>query len=145
MKVFLDTNVLIAASICQHPHFTRADAVMQRCARKDDEGFIHAHSILEYHSAITQLPGGLAVPSAQVTTLLHEGLLCYLRCVTLNAGEVQSVQKRAAERGLVGGIIYDLYHLVAAEKSAVDRLYTFNTAHFRSLADPSFTSAIVTP
>lgn len=145
MKVFLDTNVLIAAAIRQHPQFESADKVLQRCSNKEDEGVIHSHSLLEFHSAITQLPEGLAVPPGQVTTLLEEGLLPYLRCVTLTAKQVRQVQKRAGELGLIGGIIYDLYHLAVAEKEQVDKLLTFNVHHFQQLAFQEWQSRISRP
>ena len=145
MRIFLDTNVLVAASVRQHPHFDRADALLRRCAAGDDEGIVHAHSILEFHSAITQLPGGLAVPPAYVRVLLQEGLLPHVRCATLDADGIVAVQKQAGERGIAGGAIYDLFHLAVAEREAVERLYTFNTGHFRSLASPAMVDRIVAP
>lgn len=145
MKVFLDTNVLIAATVRQHPHFLRADALLQKCVSGEEEGIIHSHSILEFHSAMTQLPKGLAVPPIHVHTLLQEGLLPYLRAVSLDFIEIQKVQKIAGERGLSGGIIYDLYHLYVAEKESVERLYTFNTGHFRSLAESPLKEIITAP
>lgn len=145
MKVFLDTNVLIAAAIRQHPQFESADKVLQRCANREDEGVIHSHSLLEFHSAITQLPEGLAVPAGQVSTLLEEGLLPYLRCVNLNAKQVRQVQKRAGELELIGGVIYDLYHLAVAENQKVDKLLTFNVVHFQQLAPREWRSRISRP
>ena len=145
VKVFLDTNILIAASIRQHPQFHAADRAMQLCANKVDEGVIHSHSLLEFHSAITQLPEGLAVPPSQVGILLKEGLLPFLRCVNLTAQEVLQVQKRAGELGLMGGVIYDLYHLAVAEKESVEKLLTFNVLHFRQLASQEWQSRISRP
>jgi predicted nucleic acid-binding protein len=145
MKVFLDTNVLIAASVRQHPHFSRADAVMRRCMEKLDEGIVHTHSLLEFHSAITQLPKGLAVPPAYVTDLLEQSILVCVRLVALPKREMTPIQKRAGELGLIGGIIYDFFHLSVAMRECVDRFYTFNTAHFRGLAEPGFRDRIVAP
>ena len=145
MKVFLDTNILIAASIRQHPQFDAADRVIQRCADKEDEGVIHSYSLLEFHSAITQLPKGLAVPPGQVGILLKEGLLPFLRCVNLTANQVLQVQKRAGELGLMGGVIYDLYHLAVAEKESVEKLLTFNVLHFQQLASREWQSRISRP
>ena len=145
MKVFLDTNILIAASIRQHPQFAAADRVIQRCADKEDEGVIHSHSLLEFHSAITQLPEGLAVPPGQVGVLLKEGLLPFLRCVNLTVKQIHQVQKRAGELGLMGGVIYDLYHLAVAEKESVEKLLTFNVLHFQQLASPEWQSRISRP
>ena len=108
-------------------------------------GVVHAHSLLEFHSAITQLPGGLAVPPAQVPGLLAEGILPFVHLTALSAEEVNKVQRQAGELALVGGIVYDLFHLFLAEKEEVERLYTFNTAHFQALATPEFARRIVAP
>jgi len=137
--------LLVAASVCQHPHFNPASAVLDRCATGAEEGIINSHSLLEYHSTITRLPKGLAVPPVHVATLLNEGILPFVRCMALDAGEVAKVQVRAGELGLVGGMIYDLFHLWIAAREEVERLYTFNTAHFRDLADEGFLERIVRP
>ena len=145
MRVFLDTNVLLAACVRQHPHFSRADEVMRRCMAKKDEGIVHTHSLLEFHSAITQLPKGLAVPPSQVPDLLKQGVLVCVRLVALPAKDLVSVERRAGEKGLIGGIIHDFFHLCVAVREGVDRFYTFNTAHFRSIAEPDFRDRIVAP
>jgi hypothetical protein len=58
---------------------------------------------------------------------------------------VSAVQQRAGELSLSGGIIYDLYHLMVAEREDVERLYTFNTSHFQALASQEFAPRIVAP
>ena len=145
MLVVLDTNVLVAAAIRQHPHFGRADAVLQRCVTGEDDAVIHAHSLLEFHSAVTQLPEGLSIPPPFVEGLLAEGILPFVRVVALTARRVAAVQKRAGQLGLLGGVIYDLYHLSVAEEQQVDRVYTFNVAHFRRLASADFVERIIAP
>jgi len=145
VKVFLDTNVLVAASVRQHPHHTRADEILSRCAEGKDEGVIHSHSLLEFHSALTQLPGGLAVPPALVGSLLDEGILPFVRQAALRTSEVRAVQQRAGQLGLLGGMIYDLFHLAVAEKEKAERFYTFNTGHFRQIASADFANRIVSP
>ncbi len=145
MKIFLDTSILVAASVRQHPHFQKADQLLRRCVDGADHAVVHAHSLLEFHSAMTQLPRGLAVPPSAVEAILKEGILPFVRCVTLSAKEVQQVQKRAGQLGLTGGVTYDLYHLTVAEKEKVERLYTFNTSHFQQIAPPGFIDRIVSP
>jgi predicted nucleic acid-binding protein len=145
VKIFLDTNILVAASIRQHPHHAKADEILNRCADQKEEGIIHAHSLLEFHSALTQLPKGLSVPPSAVTILLEDGILPFVRCAALKPSEIRRVQECAGRLGLVGGIIYDLYHLAVAERENVERFYTFNTAHFQKIAPGEFASKIAAP
>src|SRR5690606_14589684 len=144
-KIFLDTNILVAASIRQHPHFDRADRLLLECKEKEAFGIVHAHSLLEFHSAVTQLPKGLAVPPAQVQPLLEEGILAFVKVISLSEASYHEVLKRAGRYGVIGGMVYDLFHLVAAEQEQVDTLYTFNVSHFRRLATPAFADRIMAP
>lgn len=109
------------------------------------EGSVHVHSLLEFHSAITQLPGGLAVPPGQVQRIFEEGILAHVRLVSMSSDEVCGVQKRAGELGLVGGMVYDLFHLAVAEREDVARFYTFNIRHFQAIAPRSFADRITAP
>lgn len=145
MRVYFDTNVLVAASIRQHPNFERADALVRRCVDGLDEGIMHAHSLLEYHSAVTQLPGAVAVSPQVVESLLGTAILPYVRIAHLSGKQIREVQARAGQIGLIGGIIYDFYHLAVAEKECVDRLYTFNIAHFRRIAPDAMKDIIAVP
>jgi predicted nucleic acid-binding protein len=145
MRVFFDTNVLVAASIRQHPHFDRADALVRRCVDGRDEGIVHAHSLLEFHSAVTQLPGAIVVPPQVVESLLGTAILPFVRIAHLSGKQIRDVQARAGRLGLIGGIIYDFYHLAVAEKEHVDRLYTFNAAHFRRIAPDAMKDLIAVP
>lgn len=113
--------------------------------KKQDEGLVHTHSLLEFHSAVTQLPKGLAVPPTHVNALLRGSILNYVKLLSLPAREIAMVQKRAGEMGLIGGIVYDLYHLHAATRESVERFYTFNTTHFQAIADSDFLERIVAP
>ena len=56
MQVFLDTSVLVAASVASHPHHVQALAVLRRVAQGLDKGFIGVHSIAETYAALTRLP-----------------------------------------------------------------------------------------
>jgi predicted nucleic acid-binding protein len=145
MKVFLDTNILIAASVRQHPHFIRADAVFNNCMKGKFKAVIHAHSLLEFHSAATRLPKGLAMHPDQVTQILEQGILPFVECMTLSPQKIINTQKLAGAMGIVGGVIYDLYLLQAAIASKADKIFTFNLKHFQSLAPEDFRDRITAP
>ena len=55
MKVFLDTNVLVASVIEQHEHHERAYAVLNRVQSGKDEGFVSAHGLAEVYAVLTKL------------------------------------------------------------------------------------------
>ena len=56
MKVFCDTNVLIAASVETHIHHAPAKAILERICSGDDAGFVSAHSLVETFSVLSRMP-----------------------------------------------------------------------------------------
>jgi predicted nucleic acid-binding protein len=145
VRSFFDTSVLVAASVRQHPHFARADARLRDCIAGKDTGLVHSHSLLEFHSALTQLPKGLAVPPEEVTVILTEGILPYVECKALSRTKVAEAQRLAAEAGLIGGVIYDFYHLIAAREMKAEVVWTFNLRHFETIVPPGMPFEIREP
>ena len=58
MKVFCDTNVLVAAFLQGHPYHSSARPVIERVKARADQGFVAAHSVAEAYAVLTRLPGG---------------------------------------------------------------------------------------
>jgi predicted nucleic acid-binding protein len=56
MKVFLDTNVLVAAVMKQHVDHERSFAVLDRVHAGKDDGTVSAHSLAEMYAVMTKLP-----------------------------------------------------------------------------------------
>ena len=52
MRVFFDTSVIVAASVADHPHHSRAWPALQRVAIGKDQGFVGAHSIAKIYDAL---------------------------------------------------------------------------------------------
>jgi predicted nucleic acid-binding protein len=46
---------------------------------------------------------------------------------------------------VTGGRVFDALHLRCAEKAESDRIYTFKTKDFRSLAPPTLAARITAP
>lgn len=64
MKVFCDTNVLVAAFLHGHPHHQSARPVVERVKAGQDQGFVATHSLAEIYAVLTRLPGGDQVAPA---------------------------------------------------------------------------------
>jgi len=67
MKVFLDTNVLVAACVADHEHHARALPLVQEVHQGEAEGFVSAHSLLETHAILTRLPPVPRIPPTQAS------------------------------------------------------------------------------
>ena len=145
MKVFCDTNVLVAAFLRSHPHHNTARPVVQRVKAGQDQGFVAAHSLAETYAVLTRLPGGQQVAPATAWQLISENVVKNLTIVTLNSKEYAETLERAAADGVEGGRTYDALLLAGAVKSGAERVYTTNVRHFQSLADDKTRARIAAP
>jgi predicted nucleic acid-binding protein len=145
MKIFCDTNVVIAAFLTSHPHHHAARPVVERVRAKTDAGFVAAHSLAEAYAVLTRLPGANYVAPAAAWQLISENIIQHFSIAALAARDYSEVLERAAYGGVEGGRVYDALLLAAAAKSGAERIYTFNIGHFQNLADEDLRRRIVAP
>jgi predicted nucleic acid-binding protein len=135
MKVFLDTNVLVAACLLEHEHHARAIPVIQMVHEGKVEGYVSGHSLLEAHAILTRLPRAPRLSPTQAAKLLADNVIAHFSVVSLTGKEYAELSLKLGREGVVGGRTYDLLHLICAEKSGADRILTFNVNHFAELAE----------
>jgi len=144
MKVFLDTNVLLAACIADHPHHTRSRQAVERVLSGQDKGYVAAHSLAEAYAVMTRLPKAHHVAPLVAWQLISENVIKSFTVIALTAKEYEKAISQAAADGVEGGRTYDLLILAAAAKAEAERIFTFNVTHFASLA-PQLVSKVATP
>jgi predicted nucleic acid-binding protein len=145
MKVFCDTNVLVAAFLRSHPHHNTARPVVERVKAGQDQGFVATHSLAEAYAVLTRLPGGQQVAPATAWQLISENVVKNFTIVTLSSKEYAETLEQAAADGVEGGRTYDALLLAAALKSVSERIYTTSVRHFQNLADDKTRSRIAAP
>lgn len=145
MRVFCDTNVLIAAFLSSHPHHNPSRKIIERVKRGKDKGFVSAHTLAEVYAVLTRLPEGNQVAPMIAWQLISENLLKNFSIVALSATEYADAISNAACNGIEGGKTYDALILAAALKVRAEQVYTLNVRHFQSLAPGDFRSCIVAP
>jgi predicted nucleic acid-binding protein len=133
MKVFLDTNVLVAACVEDHEYHSRALLVMQSVHNGRNQGFVSAHSLVEMYAILTRLPRSPRILPLQAEVLVQENVMNRFKVVALTAREYGTLLRRLGGEETVGGQAYDVLHLECAKKSGADRIYTFNVRHFAAL------------
>ena|SRR5438552_6240814 len=144
MRVFCDTNVFIAASLEAHPHHVAAKRVLQRISQGDDAGFASAHSLAEAFSVLSRMPTVPKLTAKDVLAILEKNIIPHFTLVTLAASDYCDAIRALTAKGLGGGRIYDLLHIMASRKQALERIYTFNDNEWKLLA-PDLESIIVSP
>ncbi len=141
MRRFVDTSVLVAASIRSHVHHDRSLSVYRSLDLEND--VCAAHTIAELYATLTRLPGAIRFRPEEAM-LVIEGVCRRLRLVALDAEEYPRVVEEFAGQRLGGGQMYDALLLAAARKSGADTIYTWDVRRFRVIA-PDLTEKIVEP
>jgi predicted nucleic acid-binding protein len=62
------------------------------------------------------------------------------KVVELGRTEYLNALQRAADRGLESGAVYDVLHVLCAEKASADELRTFNGRDFRRMPPEGLTT-----
>jgi predicted nucleic acid-binding protein len=144
MRVFCDTSVFVAASLEAHIHHPQAKAVLERIANGIDCEHCSAHTLAETFSVLARMPTIPKLQPLDVLAILERNIFPHFLPVTLVAADYTDAIRVVAARGLGGGRIYDLLHLRAASKVAVDAIYTLNAEEWRLLA-PELSALIFAP
>jgi predicted nucleic acid-binding protein len=144
MNVFCDTTVLVAASLEAHVHYPQAKAALGRICRGVDAGFTSGHCLAETFSVLSRMPTVPKLTPQDVLAILEANVVPHFTLIVLAPSDYPQAVRDLAGRGLSGGRIYDLLHLVAARKQRLDRIYTFNETEWRNLA-PDLESLIAAP
>jgi predicted nucleic acid-binding protein len=145
MKVFLDTNVLVAAAVQNHESHTRAYAVLEKIQSGKNEGYASAHSLAEVYAVLTKLPPPNRHSPEQALLSIEENILKYFKVLALTAADYSALIREAAMARIMGGTIYDSILLRCAKNASPDKIYTLNTKHFEAIADEPFKALISEP
>lgn len=145
MKVFLDTNVLVASVIEQHEHHERAYGVLDRVHSGKDEGFVSAHGLAEFYAVLTKLPAPFRHTPEQALLSVEENIVKYFAITSLTAADYTAAIREAALAGIQGGTIYDAVLVKCAAKAEVQKVFTLNVRHFQNVARRSLQAQILAP
>jgi predicted nucleic acid-binding protein len=145
VKVYLDTNILIAASVPDHQHHAQSFDLVRAVKEGALEGCISNHGLAEFYSVLTRAPFTPRVHPAEAGRFLEDNILPYFELVSLSADDYKTVLRSCAKGGLIGAVVFDALHLHSAEKAGCDRIYTFNVKDFRSLAPSTLEGKIAAP
>lgn len=144
MKILFDTSVLVAALVEPHPQHSRALPWLKRATEEEFDLVISSHTIAELYAVLTTLPVSPRITPALAWRLVHESVMPAASLVSLSSSEYITTIRGMSEQGLSGGAVYDALIAKAAQKTAADRLLTFNVNDFKRVW-PEGGAGIVSP
>jgi predicted nucleic acid-binding protein len=145
LKVYLDTNVLVAACVQEHQHHVQSFDLVKAIKDGAFKGCVSTHGLAEFYSVITRAPFTPRVHPAEAGRFLDDNIVPHFELVALSKDDYKAVLRSCANSGLIGGVVFDALHLHSARKAECDRIFTFNVKDFRALASSTFADRIAAP
>lgn len=134
MKVYFDTNVLVAAAVEDHPHYAPAEAMLRKVHSGEIQACITAHGLAEFYAVLTRLPSAPPVYPNEAWQILERDVLPHFQVLSLSEEAYKKALQDCVKAGWTGGRVYDMLHLAAARQAGCQQICTFNVRHFRELA-----------
>lgn len=144
MKVFFDTSVIIAAFINVHPKHEKSLRWLQRVKKKEIEGIISVHSLIESYSILTTLPLSPKIYPLLAVDLIKENILKNFVVVKYNTTDYIRLLDEFSSGNIIGGASYNGLILYVARKIKIDRILTLNVNDFIRIS-PQLTKIISEP
>ncbi|MCX6638221.1 MAG: PIN domain-containing protein, partial [Acidobacteria bacterium] len=91
MKIYLDTSVLVAALVEDHPHHAPAVAVLLPAKSESARAFISAHGLAELYAVLTRTPFTPRIHPAEARQMIERSVLPRAGVIALTAAEYRQV------------------------------------------------------
>ena len=144
MKVYFDTNVLVAALKAEHIHHARSLASVRRVLLGELEGCIAGQGLAEPYSVLTRTPFVVPVYPDEALAMIEQSLLPSFKIIDVNSKAYLGAIASCANAGWKGGRVHDAVHIQAAAQAGCEAIYTYDVVHFQSLA-PEWSGRIQAP
>jgi predicted nucleic acid-binding protein len=133
VKVALDTSVLVAAAVEDHPRHSAAISWIR--TRRRIERIASWHAFAEAWAVLTVLPVDPPV-TGETARLVLDRLGKLVRFVTPTGKIYGAAAARCAAQRMGSGAIFDAIHVVTAEVEGASSILTYDEADFVRLAGP---------
>lgn len=131
--VLIDTSAFVPGLLGLHPHYELVRKWTEGAAQGRIEACICQHGIAEAYAVLSSVPGSLR-HSPPVAAQLIADFISHVKVLYLGPADYRSALERLAAAGIMGGAIYDLLHLIAAENASAEAIVTLNSKNFERFA-----------
>jgi len=120
----------VAAFVNAHPRHANCLPWLQKVKKKEIEGIISVHSLIEIYSILTKLPLSPRINPALALNLIKENILEDFELVTYGKKDYINLLNELSSGNIAGGASYDGLILSAAKKVTADKILTLNVNDF---------------
>jgi predicted nucleic acid-binding protein len=144
VKVYVDTNIVVADTMKDHVHHVNAAGLFRQIQLRQWTPVIAAHGLAEIYLVLTGAPYKPRPTPAAVGQMIEKNVLQTFEIEALTRNDYKKIIQECAVLGWTGGRVYDAIHIHAARKAQCSRIYTFDVQDFRQLA-PDLLDRILSP
>jgi len=130
LRIFFDTSVLVAAFVSAHPRHANCLPWLQKVKKKEIEGIISVHTLVELYSILTKLPLSPKISPGLAQKLINENILEDFELASYNKKDYINLLNDLSCGNISGGASYDGLILNAAKRVNVDKILTLNINDF---------------
>ena len=128
-RLLLDTSVIVASLDGDEPHHAACDRLLGAGGHA-----IYAHALSETFTVLSGGKPARRLRPALAVQLIEDNVLPFVELIHLTGKETLAAIAQSEARGVRGGAVYDLLHLVAARKAGVEALVTLDVRDFQALS-----------
>jgi predicted nucleic acid-binding protein len=128
VKAFVDTTVLLAAAMDDHPHHEPSRKLV--LSLRSGRDACAAHSLVELYSTLTRMPLPIRRDAVQAMLFVAD-IQMRVTLFSLTAEEYCTAISEYSSMNITGGAIYDALIAQCALKARAEKIFTWNTRHFR--------------
>ena len=132
-KIFFDTSVLIPAFAESHPNHKECFSILEKVSDKKIEVVTSSHALLEFYSVFSNLPLKTIISPLEIREIIEKNIYQNFKIVVLEEKDYREVISQISSLGLSGGIVFDLFHYIAARKAKASLILTYNEKDFQKI------------
>ena len=91
MKVYLDTKILVAASVQEHQHHVQSFDLVKAVKEGALKGCIGTHGLAEFYSVITGAPFTPRIHATEAGRFVEDNILAHFELVALSTDDYKAV------------------------------------------------------
>ncbi|HMV43278.1 MAG TPA: PIN domain-containing protein [Leptospiraceae bacterium] len=132
-RLFFDTSVLIPAFAEAHPNHKQCFSFLEKISNQKIEVVTSAHALLEFYSVFSKLPLKTRISPLEIKEIIEKNIYPNFKVIALEEKDYKEIILQITSLGLSGGIVYDLFHVVAARKVKSNAIITYNEKDFQKI------------
>lgn len=127
--VLIDSSAFVSGLLEHHPNHELVRKWIEDAVQGQIEACICQHGIAEAYAVLSSVPGPFGRSPATAAQLIAD-FASRVKVIPLGPADYLAALGRLSAAGIMGGAIYEMLHLIAAEGASAEAIVTLNSRDF---------------